>query len=352
MLEMIKQLQMGIIMVLVFTLAAIGVIGFLVFRAIRKNAKTANSAVRKDSENIKREDFGKILPYDDITDDGIVVLEGGKRFVAGITVQGFDFYDKEVEKQQETMERYTSFFDMLPNDRVFQINYDPQLRQLSEYIKSYDEKETEITETLYDKLETCQLIESKLKKMDKYDPEYNPYVSKLAELQKECISLTSQKEEVAWLAEYVKKISYTGEYSNPEMVSNYFFDWSLSDTERMMFPDMSKEEVLQRARKELRANGNTYVSALISAGLHAKMIDSMSYMVDVWRRYFRIKTSNEFTMDELLSNSALEYVVDSMRDVKDIPNSSIDKDELNAMRLAAAHRRVIKERQARKEIER
>lgn len=348
MLEMVQQLQQGIILVVVFTLVAIGGIWIIVFRALRKSAKAANSTVRKDSENVRREDFGKILPYDDITDDGIVILDGGKRFVAGITVQGFDFYDKEVGKQQETMERYTNFFDMLPDGRVFQINYDPQLRQLSEYVDSYDKREDEITETLYDKLETCQLIENKLKKMDKYEPEYNVYVDKLLELQKECMSLTSQKEEVAWLSEYVKKISYSGEYANPEMVSNYFFDWSLSDTERMMFPDMTKDELMRRARKELLAKGNAYVGALVSAGLHAKMIDSMSYMVDVWRRYFRIGTSNNFTMDELLSNSVLEYVIDSTRSVRDIPNSGKNKDELNAVRLAAAHRRVIKERRERR----
>lgn len=298
-----------------------GIIIFLILRSAIKKAKAqANGEQGKSNAGVKREDISSYIMFEDIR-DGIVILDNYHYFVAAIEIQGYDLYHAATEDQQLVMSRYTQLFDMLNDDEYLQMRYCPQLRDLSQYVENYTELYESVSEEIYTKYETIQLLQQRvhvLEKDGKQDTDdYGLYIAKINALQKEVMSLTSQKDELDQMVRYCNGVS--GEDAQPDMRSNYCFAWEYNEMSSAFEEHLTKEQIFERAKTELQSMANSYICALAEARVRARQVKSTTRMLDIYRRYFRPQTGGNFNVETLLCGSVMDYVTASERDMTEIP---------------------------------
>lgn len=337
-----------IISIIYLVMAILVIAGITVFFIIRSAAKKASkhgsAEEPADSSKVKRDDINSYIVFDDIK-DGVVVLNNYKRFVSAVEVQGCDLFDFSVSDQTEVQHRYTQLFDMLPDDETMQLRYEPIARDMSYYTNNYKATYESVCETLYQKLESLNHLSQRVAKMqrDKEEDreEYSLYLEKLASTEKEIEMLTSQKNELYELIGYLKEQSGEDEWTdiNPDMRSTYVFSWEYRMS-GLFEESLTNEQILERAKKELRSMANSYISALADVGLHARQVTTTEKMTDIFRRYFRPKTGGMFKVEDIMQGSVMDYVTDSERDTGDIPKH----DGYENARLAEAHSLVMDER--------
>lgn len=331
---------------LIVLLAVIaGIVIFLIIRSfVKKNAKIASDEDSDYSDHVNREDISSYIAFDDIR-DGIVSLQNGKKHVAAIEIQGYDLFHASDEDQNAVMNNYTRFIDMLPDNEFLQVRYNPVTRDLSGYIVQYQSLYEQVCERLYEKLETINRLQNTLNKASVKD--ISLISEKIISLNKEVESLQSQKKELNELVRWLKFNS--DEDLNPDLRSTYVFSHSNDNIETAFEENLTDEQIFERAKSELTNVANSYIRALEDAHLHVRMVTRTERMVDLFRSYFRPITGMNYTVSDLLKSNALEYVVDSERDMQDI--GKIYDDSLTNARLAEARQDIIKERREREERE-
>lgn len=326
----------GIIIAMAVVILIAGLVVFLIIRNFTKKV-AKDAAIEPDAGNTNREDITSYIVFDDIR-DGILILDGYTRFVTGIDIQGFDFFNAAKEEQISTEESYTRLFDVLPDSKVFEITYDQRARDLSDYISSYKDAYDQTAKKIYDHLSLIQQFEfavSHLKKEGKGDTkEYELYTERISELQKEVVSLTSQKDELDQMVRYLK---FSGADNHAtDLVSTYFFDWEYEES--VFSENPTNEERFQRAKKELQSLSNTYISILSAANLHARQVSTTTRMTDLFRTYFRPRTAELCRIDDIMESSVFSYAVDGTEDLTNFPIErprDEESAEEEAARLAA-----------------
>lgn len=342
--QMVHQITASIQIVFIITLIAGAGIILIINLLLRKAARNSQEDQGFSEAGIKREDISSYVAFDAIR-DGVVALDNYTRFVSAIRIQGYDLFHASTEDQERVMNSYTQLFDMLPDEEYLQIRYNPQHMDLSNYIEDYVNKYDEVSSEIYDKIQTMELIQRKVAKMNKEGTlataEGILYQDKIISLNKEIESLGSQKRELDELVKYLR--SQVSRDSLTEMNATYIFSWTYSKSVEQYNEKLTKEQIMERAEKELRSIAQSYISALGDAHLHAKQITTTEEMVDIWRSYFRPVTGLDFRVADIFNNSsAFDSVVDSERDVSVIPRRQ--RDGMESSRLAEASNRVVKER--------
>ena len=320
--------------ILGIAVVAAAVIFIIIRNFIKRSSKQATDEDSTYTDYVSREDMNTYVALDNIR-DGIVCLEGHRRFVSAIEVQGYDLFHASGDEQEMVMNRYTRLFDMLPDDEYLQVRFSPQARDLSEYIKQYTELYEKVAADIYQKLESIDLLANNQRKAEAAGHDTSLYSERIIALNKEVESLTSQKNE---LNELVKWLKYNSdEELNPEMRSIYVFSWKYSAG--VFEGDLDDEQIFERAKVELRNLANSYIGALEEAHLHARQIESTEAMIDVWRRYFRPISRDAFKVGEIMNDRNLDGITDCT------------DDEQTVYRIAEADRRVVQEKKERRKKE-
>lgn len=345
--QIIRQGVLLVWLVIIVTLVA-AVLAYILIRKVLKNInKQATMEAVGSEANVNRKDITSYIIFDDIR-DGILVLDGYKRFVSAITVQGYDLYHMSQTEQEQVMQGYSRFFDVLPDNKYIQLRFDPRSKDLDSYVNSYTESHEHTSERIYEKIETLTIIEKKLDYMEKEGTlateEGNLFLEKQYLLQKEIESLTSQMNELAELATWTKR--QTVDDYRPDMQSTYVINWSPQDQIGVFQEDLTDEEMLEKAKLELRGMADNYIATLSNAHVYAKQITQTEQKIDVLRSYFRPKTGDLLRVADIMKSSAMDYVTES-----ETTNLSTE-DDRTSYRIADAHYQVMQQKRERRALER
>lgn len=339
MLEIVQKF-IGIMWLFIGICVVSGGIVIAIIYSVLKKANKASSEEDKSGSEINRKDIASYVMFDDIR-DGIIILNHYTTFVAAIEVQGIDLYHAPADEQTAIMFRYAQLLDMLQDNDYLQARHSPYIRDFESYVDEYTKEYEQVSEKIYQKAETQALLQTRLMKLKKEGfeglAEYDLYLDKINTITKDIISLSSQKNELDQMIRYIRSVS--GPDSDPDTYSSYAFAWHYDKMEHPFEEELSKDELLAKAKRELTSMANSYITAFSECRLHAKQITKTESMVDVFRRYFRPVTGELFKVDQILQGSILDYVTDSETDITKVPK----RNSYEAARLAEAHSRILKD---------
>lgn len=317
--DAINRLTLIIIVVFVIVLAigiAVGVVFYFVFLRKRR-AKMEDSET--DYSGLERSDSKDYLKFDDIK-DRMIIADNGTRFIAAIRCRGYEYYSAYIGERVNTQAGYRGFINTITTPITYrQYSKSVDLDYTNEkYKKAHRKIEEQLFVLNEDYQETKKTLEElKLVLGDKVSEseEVRMVLDSLEEKQKQIKNLEWRRFHLEDQMEYHAQIS--GNAAEPEATETYIFDWEYHPFD---FPvDLSKEEVYQRAMKELSKKASSYIHALSAAGVKA-MRCSSAELVEMCRRHMNPVSSDRYKLDfkNLEDNSFF----------KDILTTSL-KDELD-----------------------
>lgn len=319
MLNDVKQyiIMAGIILiVLIGIIAAIGVYFMKFYRA-----KITEKEVNYDS--FDRKDAVDFMKFDDIKMNMIVM---GNRFVAGIRCIGLDLYHAEEEEQLQIMRGYLSFFNLVDHDSI-QFRQTAESVNLDDMIKDYQIELKRIREEQYIRVLDYEELKKESEKAENYDDYYH----KLKKMQQEITSYECQMKQLDAQIRYMWSMS--GEQGEPERKNCYLFDWSYNSLE--FTKDLSKDEIYEKANRQLENKANSFISALLHAGVKAHRMTGTELAEEI--RQFTHPLSFEVLKQSDITNSSYQSVIvtsDSLEELENkVHSSTLDEvlKELNTL---------------------
>lgn len=287
-----------ILVIVVFIGAGIG--GYMIYRwKFQKRKKETEDTATYGG--YRRVDSKSYVPFEDIVDD-MLVMDGGRRFVASINCKGFDFFTANVNEQYSTQDGYLSFINLIDNPITLRI--DSMAVDLEVPINNHKQALQRITQEIE---KAYNDFSNYSKDIDKLDQEKKIIFAKeMKRLQEQIFNKEWQKDHLLHLIAYQEELS--GIRANPIREERYLFDWEFIASD---FPsDITKEEIIQRAKKELDNKTAQYKSALISAGVKVRR-DTTEDLINLCKRYYHPYSSDIFKQAELENSNYKEMVVSS-----------------------------------------
>lgn len=209
-------------------------------------------------------------------EDGIIVTDNGKRFIAGITCRGLDFYNEGAREQLSVMRGYQSFLNIVTKPITYRL-YSKEVdidQAKNRYEKRYEELSEELS---YATKQLTSAVDRGLSKEEISFCEQN---------------VKNYENRLKHLADQMAAMDfYSGSDVSSDITQTYIFDWTYE-------PDMTENvssdgRIFLRAKAELEATANHMITALSSAGVKARMC-TQEEMWDAIRRNSRPVTAEQY----------------------------------------------------------
>lgn len=299
-------------MILLFTLSnavavakiiAISIIGivilgsgiFIYIYKFKKNKGAKEDLT--DYSGLSRYDTKDYIKIDDIDED-MIIVDGGYRFIAGVTCFGNDFYSAPASERLAIKNGYTSFISTLKSPMVYR--QFAKAVDLNKQIKRYEKNTDKVREQLVSF--TMDYDEMKMEcEKAKINEDYQSLEILLDEMGKKATQIDVLNARIKHLSdqiEYMYVLSNGGNSIDRE--ETYFFDWSY--TPDSITTELTLDEIKDRARTELKNKTNAIIGTLANARVRARRITSEELEI-IYKRYLHPVTGEMIQYGQYIDNS-------------------------------------------------
>lgn len=268
-------------------------VGMLLYR--RKRKISGIQEMETDYSMLNRQDSEDYLKFDDIK-DGMIICDGGYRFVAAVRAYGFDFYHTSAEVQAAVQQNFVGFINTITSQTTYRQHSKAidMEHTMDLYEKAYQKVELE----LFDVAEDLRNIELSQMEQVYNDEEKRIFESKSEELLRKKKALEWRKQHLRDEMAYVNRSS--GGNVAPERVQCWIFDWSYNSIEFSM--ELTKEQIYEKAIRELNGMANAKIHALQNCKVRAVRCTTED-LIEMTRRYSAPLSANRFRMRDVLKTS-------------------------------------------------
>ena len=306
------QLIAGAIFVV---LAAAGAAGLYFFKFHRRKVKEKHI----DYSNFKRVDSLEYARFDDVAEN-MVVTDGGRRFVGGISCGGCDYRDAESGERLQVIRGYLSFLNVLDNQYIqfWQMARDVNLDRM---VSDYKEQLSRLQEQRY----LLSLDYEELRKESEKIPEtaleeYDQYYGRLRQMQQEMTSMGYQCRQLEVQVQYLESVS--GEKANPHLDQLYLFDWTYNALD--FTQELTEAEIYDKAEKQIQNKASAYIAALKNCGIKARLLTGVE-ILEQMRRYTHPESAAKFRVEDILQSAydSIAVTSDSLRHMEQEADKSL-----------------------------
>lgn len=279
----------GIVLGVIF----FGIAAFAVYMYISEHSKkdSKNDLKEEGKPNNKKIENTRLF-LKDVEDirDGIVITEGGTRFIAALKCGGYPFFTDTAEGQYHTMSNYQRFFRAVNGPMTYRsssrtIDADAPVTKYNKRINELTEKYKELSE--------------RLERLPADSPDRADVLA-LAQ---------GYAETIDHLAEQLNAIKF---FSSSDTISDtyqcYVFEWQYKASEYQV--EMDSDEVFNLAKQELTNMANSYIAVLADARVHAKLL-SQNEMIELFRQQSKPITSEIFPFKDYDKSSFFDDIISS-----------------------------------------
>lgn len=246
-----------------------------------------------DNDAITIRDSRRLLEKVEDIRDGIIITDGGARFVAAITCRGVGLYNESTEEQLSIMRGYQQFLN---------IANAPMTYRLYSRAVDIDSSKERYMKKFRDISNECGEIEKEIqiaKSKKASEEEVNFLQRELVRCQN-CVN---------HLLEQMQLMEY---YSDKDVVmdltQDYIFDWEYKPS--AIDAKLTSSEIFAKAKSELYAIADQKITALSAAGVKARICTN-DEILDAIRRVSKPLTSEEYKQRVVSSSSFYEDIVSS-----------------------------------------
>ncbi len=315
-----------------------------------KIKKIASKEERFDYSRFDRKDSIDYVRFDQIinttengiqTKNGLIVLNDGYRYIAGLKVSGFNFFSASAQEQHQSMSGMIAFLNAIEGD--IQYRQSTKAIDLTENIEKHKKRLKEVEMEIYsmrmDHEELCEKAESYINQ-----PEiYANYDQKMNELERAIKSKEHTQAELDIVIQYMNALSGTN--LEAEKVQCWLFDWNYNSNDYT--EELSDEEKYAKAASALSTKSNSYIAALQRTGCTCERM-SAEEILELFRYHFAPITADSYKIADLYDSSvnALYITSDSLDTLKrDEEEERMYFDTINEKRM------MQEELEKRKELE-
>lgn len=289
---LVRSVQIIAGVVVVILLVATGA-GLYFFRFHRRKVMEKDV----DYRSFRRLDSTEYVKFDDVG-EWMVIADGKKRFIGGISCGGCEFRDMEEGERLQVIRGYLSFLHVLDTQSIQfwqmarDVDMDGMIRDYRKKLEGHREKQYLLT-----------LDYEELKKESEKVPEtegerYEEYYDALQQMQREIVSMGYQAEQLSAQIQYLETIS--GEKADPHLEQVYMFDWTYNALD--FTQELSDAEIYDRAAKQIGNRASAYVSALRNCGVKARMLSGVEIM-ELMRRYTHPVSAAKHKVEDVLQSA-------------------------------------------------
>lgn len=295
----IVTLMNCIVILLMLVTVALLVFIFLMRKGKIKMKKNEDEI---DYTYIKKKDVKDYIKFDAVIqakdympnsnkEDGVIVMDGHNRFVAGIEVKGFNFYNASVEVQASTIAGMENLIEVFKSP--IQFRQSTKKVDLEDKVRYYRHK----GELLKDDLQELNLEIVRLhQKMERYSGDAEAlklYAEKEEEIKRQIVTKEWQANESKSLENYITTLV---EYGALEYYQCYFFEW-IFDPMLYNASELSREEIYQTACNELETVGNIYIDSLRRSSVSGRRMSKRDILEEM-RAHNQPLTSRDYPFED------------------------------------------------------
>lgn len=301
-----------IVLMVLFLLLFIGLMigGIIVLNNMNKKK-------RKDSDEyyqkLDRYDAKDFLDIEDIVDE-MVIMDGHRRFVAGIRCTGFNYRAATTAQKVSVFQGYLSFIKTITRPVLYRQYYVPMSMDHTQlmYVKRYEELERE----LFHKVEDRNMMLQKLNEIKGKD------IRAEEQLIQEIEKLQKEMDNMQWRRLHMKEqIDFMEKVCDPDMMEAsleeaYLVAWEYNPADYNV--DMNEEDIHRKAIEELSIICNGMISTLSGANVRGYRCTTED-LIEMFYHHTHPVSSVEFKMPSILNSSYFdEYVTtDNLEKLKE-----------------------------------
>lgn len=238
-------------------------------------------------------DTKRLVQNVEAVEEGIIVTDGGKRFVAAITCRGMDFYNESSMEQLSIMNGYQEFLNIATKPMTYRL-----------YSKAVD---IDVSKERYTEKYRETMAERDL----------------MVKEQQMCVAKGLPEDVLGYIQGEINRcehrmkhleaqMHYMDFYSSTDVVmdltQDYIFDWTyeagIADAK------LTPSEIFKKAKAELYAIAGQKITALSAAGVKARMCTN-DEVLDAFRRNSKPITAEEYKQRVVRNSSFNEDIVSS-----------------------------------------
>lgn len=266
-----------------------------------------------DYSTFKRLDAVEYAKFDDVAED-MVVTDGKKRFIGGISCSGCEFRDLEDGEQLQVIRGYLSFINVLDTQSIqfWQMARDVNLDKM---VLDYKEQLKKIQERQYLLMLDYEEMKAESERLpDRETERYEEYYSTLRQMQREITCIGYQVQQLQVQVEYLESVS--GERADPHLDQVYLFDWVYNALD--FTQELSEANVYAKAERQLRNKASAYISALHNCGIKAKSLSGVE-ILEQMRRYTHPISAAKFRVEDILQSAydSIAVTSSSLREIEE-----------------------------------
>lgn len=333
--DKVTQILVIILIILIVGFVTVGV-WFIWMKRKRKNTKMSDAGI--DYQGLERRNSLDYVKLEDIRDD-MILTENNTRFIAVIRCQGFDFYYGHVAEQYAAQNGYRGFMNTISRPityRQYTKAVDLEHTQQN-YVAAYKE----LRELLFNLCEDYKTAKKRLQEREAELEENGDEKEKMdgnVEMEymlDHLISMQREMEALEWRLLHVKdQLVYLGQLSeksgSPISMETYVIDWSYNPMEYPV--ELAQEEIIAKAREELKNLSRQKIHALSTAGVKAYRCTTEE-LIDMVRRHFQPISTDEYKMHDVQSSSYYDDIasMEGKDDLKKICDEEFTMDIIRAI---------------------
>lgn len=279
--------------------------------------------VEEDFESTKIESTADYIDFEKITSrykegfstkdkSGVMVLDDGTRFIAGILVKGHNFALKakgdvasciiSANNFVEKMEGYTTFRQSTkkPDSK----------KQIEDYEKIIDRNILMMAELALDREDLVSKLEIYIDSIDEQS-DLELLTNEIDRYEKEIKNLEVKNLELKLMAKYIEINSDFGALDD---VQTYFFEWQKSAIENSTLK--TEDQILKYAFKEIDLIGEKYMNAINATGARSRRLTSEE-ILDAFRVVTKPYSAQTVPIESEIRNfSSIFKFSDNLSDIR------------------------------------
>lgn len=254
-----------------------------------------------DYSKVKKEDSIEYVKFDDIisaesceignSKKGVIVTDGGSRFVAGITVEGFDYDSASRAEQSQCINAMQSFINIINGPITFRQTTKKvdHSKKISECMKVKNDYIMQLAEAAAEYEDTLVAAKNYIDDNEAFES----FDNTLSGLQKKISVLEMKRDETERMLEFLNMQTNYGETDRQQ---SYIFEWKFSKLDLAV--ELNQEEIYKKAISELHTIGNNMISSLSGTNANARRMTANELM-DAFRRHNQPLSGEEYAFEEV-----------------------------------------------------
>ena len=305
--------------VILFTLIMVASIVAVATFYFLKIKKVAAVEEKVNYDSFRREDATEYAKFSDIISSGEehdksamgMISVGNNVFVGGIEVSGYNYHSASAEEKQRTMINTIGFFNTV--ESPIQMRQTVQAIDITQNIEQEKKLAKELAKELVLIEQDMKACVEKLEASIEDDRAYYALMDKYDQMSKKHGSKQWMLKEAESMIEYMQAVSNVN--NNTRKINQIMFSYTYNPDDDL--EELTKEEILLKAERELSALGAIYGGGLESAGCTWRMLTADD-LTNLMRRHFHPDTVDSVRLDELLNSSynALYISTDSLEELE------------------------------------